>query len=79
MTTLIQGHTVLFSSPALVVTNGTVYRYRLTLDLNNRYTVHMEVRELNGGCGEQFLYQGDSVTTANHVFDKYAETGYGIG
>lgn len=70
MTTLIQGHTVLKSTEALQSGNS-VYRYRLTLDENNHYVVHVEVRSHNGGLGEQFLYQGDSIDTANHVYDFY--------
>jgi len=74
MTVLLNGHTVLKSSPAILV-NGTIYRYRMTLDTNNRYVVHVESRESFGALNEQYLYQGDSITTANHVFDRYSQEG----
>jgi hypothetical protein len=71
MTTLIQGHTVLKSTP-VIMSGSCTYRYRITAT-DDGFTVHVECREPNGACGEQFLYQGQSVTTANYVFDRYSK------
>jgi hypothetical protein len=71
MTTLIKNHTVLKASPILG-TGFSYYQYRMTIGENGLYTVHMSVRELNGTCGEQFLYEGDSLMVANRVFTRYS-------
>jgi hypothetical protein len=75
MTDLIKSHTVLESSPIMGGNNNrNYYRYRLTIDTNNRYTVHMEYREMGGSLasGEGILYQGDSIETARYVFNRYS-------
>lgn len=68
---LINGHTVLKSSPVLGDATRLV-RYRLTIDPKGAYTVHMEVKESNGSSGEQFLYQGEIIENANKVFNHYS-------
>ncbi len=66
---LLKGHTVLKSSPILGG-KGLIYRYRLTLDLNNQYTVHRECLEPTGQTLEAFLYKGLDLDAANFVFDR---------
>ena len=70
MTILIQGHSVLRSSP--VLGQGIQYRYRLTLDAEDRYSVHREDRHPNGACGEWIMWQGNCIEKANQVFDIHA-------
>lgn len=70
MVTLLDGKTVLKMSP--ILGNRIQYVYRLALD-DSGYTVHVETREPNGSCGEMFLYQGQSLTTANYVYNRYAQ------
>ncbi len=70
MTTLIQGHSVLKSSP--IAGLGIKYRYRLTLSASV-YSVHVEYREPNGACGESILYVGASLDRANWAFNHYSK------
>jgi hypothetical protein len=73
MTCLIKGHTVLKSSA--VLRNGlSDYRYRLTLDSDSRYIVHVESFDTVGyGSGEMVMYKGYSAARANHIFDYYSK------
>lgn len=70
MTILIKGHTVLKSSK-VIQSGDTLYRYRLTVDHNNDFGVHVETRGIASfSIGEQFLYKGNNLVKANAIFLK---------
>lgn len=73
MLALIKGHSVLKTSELLVATNklsgDDIYRTRLTFK-DDKYFVHREDKT-QWVFSEDFIYQGDSLETANLVFEKY--------
>jgi hypothetical protein len=73
MTSLIDGHTVLKSSPAITCPNGIVYRYRLTL-ASDQYHIHEEYKEPYGACGEMIMYKGNDLEKANYAFDALSRS-----
>jgi hypothetical protein len=69
---LLKGFSLLKSSEIGFDENGTQTRLRIVFG-NNEYRVHRETfNTLSYVMTEDFLYEGQSIVTANYVFDRYS-------